>query len=478
MPPPPGHRRGDLASPPPPPVPGPGQSRDVRRFSGVRGQAREHPRRGDPQRPRAARDAGAQSAGRRAGAIARRGLGGRGGRRLPRRRAGDRASRGQRRAICAGGSPRQVGRRAARRGARVARELLAHLRIASWTSTPRGRSASPRATRSSSPSRSRAIARPATQRRPRARGCALAASSTRTPSRPRRSRWRRGAPMPGRAPRLPGSPSPGRGHRASSSTRSLRRSRGAMRCPSLVFGRLVLVFVIGRELFDWHAAAAPGADDCAGPARAHDALAHLLDGIRAFSRGDRRPEEHASVVALHEALLPAKIQAVIAAAELRHLRIVPHDVLYRVPFGKLALGPSPLARRFSLSLHPTGRLAAATAPARPARAASIGHVTGPDVGCLDEDARALRSGVGRLVPLARVSRDRHRRAGARCPARRRGRPRRPALHLSRHRGRRDLASPAPPGPSSGGGARSRRRGDPPASPSGARLSSRHAGRAG
>jgi hypothetical protein len=183
---------------------------------------------------------------------------------------------------------------------------------------------------------------------------------------------------------------------------ALPRGHGVLQW--FVFGPHVLVFVFGRDVFDWHAAPAPGVDELTGPARAHEALGRLIETLRAFTRGEGRTEDRARVGSLSEALLPAKIQAILAGADLHHLRLVPHDVLYRVPFGKLIVGSTPLAQRFSTSLHPTGRLAVSARPEERARGGTLGHVTGPDVACLDEDTRAIRSGVGSLLPLAAVAR--------------------------------------------------------------------------
>ncbi|WP_437970905.1 CHAT domain-containing protein [Sorangium sp. So ce260] len=175
----------------------------------------------------------------------------------------------------------------------------------------------------------------------------------------------------------------------------------------LVFGRYILVFAYGRGFFDWHVAAVPEDEGALRPEPAHRRLDDLLRALRGWTQGERPAEERAALDELHALLLPAKIDAALALAGVRHLRVVPHDVLYRVPFGRLSTGAGPLLQRFSMSLHPTGQLAAesaAGARARPARRPVLGFLFGPGVDCVAEEERAIRRGAGDVAPLAAVER--------------------------------------------------------------------------
>ncbi|XYI00852.1 CHAT domain-containing protein [Sorangium sp. So ce1128] len=175
----------------------------------------------------------------------------------------------------------------------------------------------------------------------------------------------------------------------------------------LVFGRYVLVFAYGRGFFDWHVAAVAEAGGSPRLEAAHRRLDDLLRALRGWTQGERRAEERAALDELHALLLPDKIDAALALAGVRHLRIVPHDVLYQVPFGRLSTGAGPLLGRFSMSLHPTGQLAAESAEgarARPARRPVLGFIFGPRVDCAAEEEQAIRRGAGAVAPLARVER--------------------------------------------------------------------------
>ncbi len=170
-----------------------------------------------------------------------------------------------------------------------------------------------------------------------------------------------------------------------------------------VVGGHVLIFLFLRGSFDWHLMTVPGAGELAGPERAHTALKRIIDGVRAFSRGEDLAKERALVKELHDVILPLKIEKAIGTAGLSHLRIVPHDVLYRAPFGKVKLGSMPLVQRFSMSIHPTGRMAlVVSAPRGPTGRGSIGHVIGPAVAWADDEARAIQKGAGGLFPFATV----------------------------------------------------------------------------
>lgn len=173
----------------------------------------------------------------------------------------------------------------------------------------------------------------------------------------------------------------------------------------LVFGRYVLVFVYGRGFFDWHIAAVAEPEGVSRPEPAHHKLDEMLRALRGWTQGDTLPEDRAALDELHGLLLPDKIDKALGMARVSHLRIVPHDVLYRVPFGRLATADGPLLSRFSMSLHPTGRLAAESAEstrARPARRPVLGFILGPRVDCAPQEERAIRRGVGAVAPLVRV----------------------------------------------------------------------------
>ncbi|WP_437734825.1 CHAT domain-containing protein [Sorangium sp. So ce1335] len=191
----------------------------------------------------------------------------------------------------------------------------------------------------------------------------------------------------------------------------------------LVVSRYVLVFAYGRELFDWYISVIEEGDS------AEKAVEELVHRLRPWIQGGAAPEHASDVGKLQALLLPAKIAAALDAARVQHLRIVPHAALYRVPFGRLALGAASLAERCSLSLHPTGQLAAASAApasaARPQRRSLLGHVVGPEdeaaasaggpgdalapaapvpVRCAEREEQALRRGAGAVAPPMRVSR--------------------------------------------------------------------------
>ncbi|WP_437928350.1 CHAT domain-containing protein [Sorangium sp. So ce291] len=192
----------------------------------------------------------------------------------------------------------------------------------------------------------------------------------------------------------------------------------------LVVSRYVLVFAYGRELFDWYISVIEEGDS------AERAVEELLHALRPWIQGGAAPEHASDVGKLQALLLPGKIAAALDAARVQHLRIVPHGALYRVPFGRLALGPAYLVERFSLSLHPTGQLAAASAAsgrtaARPQRRSLLGYVVGPEnepapragdpgdslalaapepVRCAEREEQALRRGAGAVAPLVKVSR--------------------------------------------------------------------------
>lgn len=174
----------------------------------------------------------------------------------------------------------------------------------------------------------------------------------------------------------------------------------------LVFGHHVLVFAYGRDFFDWYVTEiAGGEENDSRRDGARRRLADLLETLRGWTQGESQPEEHTALAKLHGMLLPDKIDEVLAQAGVRHLRIVPHDVLYRVPFGRLSTSRGPLLHRFSMSMHPTGQLAAESAQGKRALAAGramLGFVLGPRVNCAAQEEAAIRRGAGAVASLARV----------------------------------------------------------------------------
>lgn len=173
----------------------------------------------------------------------------------------------------------------------------------------------------------------------------------------------------------------------------------------LVLGRYVLVFAYGRRFFDWYLSAVPEAEGHARPEPAHRRLDDLLRALRGWTQGEPQPEERDALDELHAWVLPDKIDAALARAGVRHLRVVPHDVLYRVPFGRLSTDRGALLHRFSMSMHPTGQLAAESAEgerSRPGRRPSLGLLIGPRVSCAAKEERSIRRGAGTIAPLAQV----------------------------------------------------------------------------
>jgi hypothetical protein len=185
--------------------------------------------------------------------------------------------------------------------------------------------------------------------------------------------------------------------------RALRPEDGVVQY--LVLSRHVIVFAYSRRFFDWHIATVPDMNEPDGPDHAHRVLGELIRSLRGWTQGEVLPESRDSLKLLHSLLFPGKIDEAITLAGVQHLRIVPHDVLYRVPFGRIESASGPLLQRFSLSLHPTGKLAAESAAAtniRIARRPLLGYVVGPRVDCGAREEHAIRTGSGSVAPLARI----------------------------------------------------------------------------
>jgi CHAT domain len=163
-------------------------------------------------------------------------------------------------------------------------------------------------------------------------------------------------------------------------------------------GRHLLVFAYGSRFFAWHAEASSGPrtgdappirDDLAPRRQGTGGLPGLAgrrgvpDREVTFPSAPEAPSPRVSPGELRRLtpiLLPAAVAGALAGRRIRHLAIVPHDVLYRVPFGQLGWHEGTLAERFTLTLHPTGWLAGrcSTGRWRPrSRPARLGFFIGP-----------------------------------------------------------------------------------------------------
>jgi hypothetical protein len=188
--------------------------------------------------------------------------------------------------------------------------------------------------------------------------------------------------------------------------RALRRRDAVLQY--FVTGRYVVVFFYGRRHFDWALMDAVTAVRESGAEleapTAHAGLMHLLAGCDAWLKGESSPEHEASAAPLRRLLLSEAITERIEGGRLAHVRIVPHDVLYRVPFGRLRWNGRMLLERVSLSLHPTAGLAAESAAHRPRsrRARSIGYVFEPGLHSSKREEEAIRRGLGAGQPLVSI----------------------------------------------------------------------------
>jgi hypothetical protein len=175
-----------------------------------------------------------------------------------------------------------------------------------------------------------------------------------------------------------------------------------------VTGRHVVVFFYARGEFDWVVMDAVAAAQQTGARldapTAHAALLHLIAACHAWLTGESTPEHEASAEPLRRLLLPEVITAYVSRVQPRHVRIVPHDVLYRVPFGRLQWSGQKLLERASLSFHPTAGLAAESAARvlRPRRRKLLGFLSGPDLPGIEREHAGIRTGLGRSLPFARL----------------------------------------------------------------------------
>jgi hypothetical protein len=162
-----------------------------------------------------------------------------------------------------------------------------------------------------------------------------------------------------------------------------------------VFGRHVVKFVYGRDFFDWHLSSVVDASFLARPEPAHRKLEDVLHVLRPWMQGELHDTDMAALAELQHMIWPPKIDAVLRKYKIRHLCIVPHDNLYRIPFGRLETQRGTLLQCYSTSIHPTGQLASASAM----KAATQGSgrvnqafIVGPKIDCaVHEHAAMLRA---------------------------------------------------------------------------------------
>lgn len=177
-------------------------------------------------------------------------------------------------------------------------------------------------------------------------------------------------------------------------------------------GKYVLTFAYGTTFFSWNAERTEDATS------AEESVATLLEALGGWVKGENADAPAPEAMRLRRLLLQNGMDDLLARAGTRHLRIVPHGALYRVPFGRLELPGSTLGDDFSISLHPTGALAAASSAPLDSvigRPAAVAHVVGPEVehvdvkqrtapvDCAADDRRALEAGIGRICKIGMVT---------------------------------------------------------------------------
>ncbi|HBL26048.1 MAG TPA: hypothetical protein DD490_04350 [Acidobacteria bacterium] len=150
----------------------------------------------------------------------------------------------------------------------------------------------------------------------------------------------------------------------------------------LVVGRFLLVFVYGQRFFAWESTSLgdegtqrPVAirtyleKNYLGPWRQMQAERWSRIGVREVMTTAPPPStrrwssSEECLGALAHVLLPPAVAKALRCRRVRHLSIVPHDILYQTPFSSLPWRNTRLGERFTLSLHPTGELAGASADA-------------------------------------------------------------------------------------------------------------------
>jgi hypothetical protein len=168
-----------------------------------------------------------------------------------------------------------------------------------------------------------------------------------------------------------------------------------------VTGRFLVIFIYDREHFDWVTVDVvtelADAGGRLGAPTAHAGLLHVLAECDAWLKGESTAAHEASAAPLCRLLLPDAVVAHLEKSGAVHVRIVPHDVLYRVPFGRLRRGGAPLAAQVSLSLHPTAGLAAESAAAvtRARRRKILGYLLGPGLARAARERAVIQEGMGR-----------------------------------------------------------------------------------
>ncbi|WP_199351073.1 CHAT domain-containing protein [Haliangium ochraceum] len=175
-----------------------------------------------------------------------------------------------------------------------------------------------------------------------------------------------------------------------------------------VTGRFVVIFSYGRRGFEWAMVDAVEVAESDGARlerpTAHAALLHLIERCTAWLNGDGTETAAASAALLQRTVLPPAIRASLERARCKHVRVVPHDVLYRVPFGRFTWRGGLLLEQVSLSLHPTAGLAAESAERalRPRGRKRLGYLLGPDIARGAAGETAIRESLGRIAPFAEL----------------------------------------------------------------------------
>jgi hypothetical protein len=159
-----------------------------------------------------------------------------------------------------------------------------------------------------------------------------------------------------------------------------------------VSNRYLIVFVFGRRFFDWSiedvTAGIEGSPDEAlsrnilsptpATSAAEERVGEDVDALASWIKGGDVGDD--AVEALGRRLIPPALRSLLEQHGVRHLRIVPHGSLYRVPFGRIPWASLILRARFTFSLHPTARLSAESARGLRGRAPwfpCLGFVMGP-----------------------------------------------------------------------------------------------------
>lgn len=188
-------------------------------------------------------------------------------------------------------------------------------------------------------------------------------------------------------------------------------------------GRFLLVFCYGQDFFRW-AVEVPENVDPAHPLPVRTAFERDLESWRSFREqgvtrnagivqrnlvlvsgpNQARPAGKLEEILkrLGKRLLPEQIATTLDSREISRLIIVPHDILYRAPFGLLPWRNAVLSIRFGLSLQPTGSLAGAR-PAIPWKPRGerprVGFVIGPRLAYAKREGKALAAAFGRAAEV-------------------------------------------------------------------------------